>query len=147
MKPKGGAEVMDRAQRDAIMAAVGARVKSFEAAERARDPEQLLGHYASAPEFHFYHDGRRANYDVMAAGVRKALPGVRSLEVAYSDLQVSVLSAEYALVSATFRRDLVIDSTGAAIHHEGGVSWLWHNIDGTWLIVHGHISHPLEAVK
>jgi ketosteroid isomerase-like protein len=146
-RPEGGAAVMENAQQEAISAAVRARVKSFEAAERARDPEQLLAHYASAPEFHFYHDGRRANYDVMAAGVRKALPGVRSLEVVYGDLEVSVLAADCALVSATFRRDMVINSTGAAIHHEGAVSWVWRNIGGKWLIIHGHISHPLEAAK
>ena len=144
---EGGAEVMESPQREAIMAAVDARVRSFEAAERARDSEQLLAHYASGLEFHFYHDGRRANYDVIAAGVRKALPGVRSLEVVYSDVEVTVLSAEYALVSATFRRNLVIDSTGATVHHEGGVSWIWRSMDGKWLIVHGHISHPLEPAK
>ncbi len=138
---------MESAQREAIMAAVAARVRSFEAAECARDPEQLVAHYASGPEFHFYHDGRRANYEVMAAGVHKALPAVRSLEVVYNDIEVSVLSAEYALVSGTFRRDLIINSTGAAVHHEGGVSWIWRNIDGKWLIVHGHISHPLEVAK
>jgi ketosteroid isomerase-like protein len=146
-RPEGGAAVMEKAQQEAISAAVNARVRSFEAAERARDPEQLLAYYVSVPEFHFYHDGRRANYDVMAAGVRKALPAVRSLEVVYGDLQVSVLAADCALVSATFRRDLVINSSGAAIHQEGGVSWVWRNIGGKWLIVHGHISHPLEAAK
>jgi ketosteroid isomerase-like protein len=83
----------------------------------------------------------------MAAGVRKALPGVRSLEVVYADLQVSVLSVDCALVSATFRRDIVINSTGATVHQEGGVSWVWRNSGGNWLIVHGHISHPLEAAK
>jgi ketosteroid isomerase-like protein len=144
---EGGATAMENAQQETIVAAVTARVRSFEAAERARDPEQLLAHYAPGPEFHFYHDGRRANYDVMAAGVRKALPGVRSLEVVYGDLQVSVLSADCALVSATFRRDIVINSTGATIHQEGGVSWVWRNIGGNWLIIHGHISHPLEAAK
>jgi ketosteroid isomerase-like protein len=138
---------MESAEREAITAAVVARVRSFEAAERARDPERLIAHYASGPGFHFYHDGRRANYDVLAAGVRRALPGVRSLEVAYGDVEVSVLDAEYALVSATFRRDMVIDGTGANVHHEGGVSWLWRRIDGQWLIVHGHISHPLKAAK
>lgn len=138
---------MESAQREAIIMAVGARVRSFEAAERARDPERLIAHYASVPEFHFYHDGRRAAYDVMAAGVRRALPGVRSLEVTYGDVEVSVLSAEYALVSATFRRELVIDSTGAAIQQQGGVSWLWRSIDRQWLIVHGHISHPMEGAK
>jgi hypothetical protein len=99
------------------------------------------------PEFHFYHDGRRATYDAMAAGVRKALPGVRSLEVSYGDVEVSVLNTEYALASATFRREMVISSTGATIQQQGGVSWLWRNIDGQWVIVHGHISHPLEPAK
>ena len=138
---------MENAQREAIVAAVEVRVRSFEAAERARDPERLIGHFASVPEFHFYHDGRRATYPMMTAGVRSALPAVRSLEVTYGDVHVSVLTAEYALVSATFRRETVIDGTGAASQSQGGVSWLWRNADGQWLIVHGHISHPLEAAK
>jgi ketosteroid isomerase-like protein len=138
---------MDETQRAAIVTAVEARVRSFEAGERARDPERLIAHFASVPEFHFYHDGRRATYDLMVAGVRGSLPAVRSLEVAYGDVQVSVLSAECALVSATFRREVVIASTEAASHSQGAVSWLWRNIDGQWLIVHGHISHPLDAGK
>jgi ketosteroid isomerase-like protein len=138
---------MEITQREAIVAAVEARVRSFEAAERARDPERLIAHFSSVPEFHFYHDGRRAPYAVMEAGVRKALPAVRSLEVVYSDVQVSVVSAEYALVSATFRREMVIDGTGAVSQNQGAVSWLWRSIDGEWLIVHGHISHPLDAGK
>jgi hypothetical protein len=138
---------MESAEREAIASAVSARARSFEAAERARDPEQLLAHYAAVPEFHFYHDGRRVNYDVMAAGIRKALPGVRSLDIVYSDVHISVLGAEYALVSATFCRDLVVNDSAAAIHQEGGVSWVWRNINGKWLILHGHISHPLQAAK
>jgi ketosteroid isomerase-like protein len=144
---EGGAAVMETAERDAIVAAVEARVRSFEAAERARDPERLIAHFASVPEFHFYHDGRRATYPMMTAGVRGALPAVRSLEVTYGDLQVSVLSAEHALVSGTFRREMVIEATGAASQSNGGVSWLWRKMEGQWLIVHGHISHPLEPAK
>jgi ketosteroid isomerase-like protein len=83
--------------------------------------------------------------EIVAAGVRSSLPGVRSLEVVYGDVQVLALSAEYALASASFRREMVIDSTGAASKSQGAVSWLWRNIDGQWLIVHGHISHPLDA--
>jgi ketosteroid isomerase-like protein len=137
---------MESTEREVITAAVTARVRSFEAAERARDPEQLVAHYASVPEFHFYHDGRRASYDLMVAGVRKALPAVRSLDVTYADVEVSALGPEYALVSATFRRVIGLDG-GASIQQLGGVSWLWRKIDGQWLIVHGHISHPLEAAK
>jgi ketosteroid isomerase-like protein len=138
---------MDNPQRDPIVAAVEARVRSFEAAERARDPELLIAHFASLPDFHFYHDGRLATHAAMAAGVRGALPRVRSLSVEYGDVQVLVLSAEYALVSATFRREMAIDDTGASTKSEGAVSWLWRSIDGQWFMVHGHISHPLGPAK
>ena len=54
-----------------------------------------------------------------------------------------MLSAEYALLSATFRREMVIASTAATNLSEGAVSYLWRSIDGQWLIVYGHISHPV----
>ncbi|AMY08470.1 hypothetical protein LuPra_01670 [Luteitalea pratensis] len=129
------------------MAAVSARVRSFEAAECARDADGLVAHYATVPEFYFYHDGRRATHDLMAAGVRKALPAVRSLDVTYADLEVSPLGSEYALASATFKRDIVMEGTGTTIRQQGGVSWLWRKIGAQWLIVQGHISHPLEPAK
>jgi hypothetical protein len=43
---EGGAGAMDSTERETIIAAVTARVRSFEAAERARDAEQLIAHYA-----------------------------------------------------------------------------------------------------
>ena len=143
----GDTGAMENSRRDAIAAVLEARMRSFESAERSRDPERLLAHYASVPDFLIYHDGRRGTYDAMAAGVRGGLPALWSLEVTYGDLQVSLLSAESALVSATFRREMVVESTGAASLSEGAVSWLWRNIDGQWLIVFGHISHPLGVGK
>ena len=144
---QGGPGAMDNAQREAIVAAVRARMQSFEAAERSRDPERLLAHNAPAPDFQIYHDGRPGTYAALQAGVRGGLPALRSLDVTYSDLQISVLSAEYALLSATFHREMVVASSGAANVSEGAVSYLWRSIDGQWLIVYGHISHPLNAVK
>lgn len=138
---------MDTAEREAIIVAVTAHVRSFEAAERARDAEGLVAHYASVPEFYFYHDGRRATYDVMAAGVRKALPAVRSLDVTYADVEVSALGPEYALASATFNREIVMEGAGATVRQQGGVSWLWRKTGAQWVIVQGHISHPLAAAK
>lgn len=144
---KGEAGQMDSAERDAIIAAVTARIRSFEGVERARDAEGLVAHYASGPQFYFYHDGRRATYDVMAAGVRKALPAVRSLNVTYANVEVSALSPDHALASATFNRELVMEGTGATVRQQGGVSWLWRKVGSQWLIAQGHISHPLEAAK
>ena len=140
---QGGPGVMDNARREAIVAAVQARMRSFEAAERARDPERLLAHNAPAADFQIYHDGRPGTYAALQAGVRGGFSALRSLDVTYSDVQISVLSAEYALLSATFRRETVVASSGAANVSEGAVSYLWRNIDGQWLIVYGHISHPL----
>ena len=141
--PEGGAGDMNAAEQQAVTA----RIRSFEAAERARDAEALVAHYASVPEFYFYHDGRRATYDVMVAGVRKALPAVQSLDVAYADVEVSVLSAEHAVASATFRRQIVMGGTGATVQQQGAVSWLWRKLGAQWQIVQGHISHPLESPK
>ena len=135
------------AEQEAIKVVVTARVQSFEAAERARDAEGLVAHYASVPEFHFYHDGRRATYDVMAEGVRKAFPAVRSLNVTYADVEVLGLDSEYAIASATFNREIVMEGTGATVRQQGAVSWLWRKMGAQWLIVQGHISHPLDAAK
>ena len=68
-------------EQEGIESAVTARVRSFEAAECARNAAGLVAHHASVPEFYFYHDGRRATREVMSAGIRKALPAVRSLNV------------------------------------------------------------------
>jgi ketosteroid isomerase-like protein len=135
---------MDNAQREAIVSAVRARMQSFEAAERARDAERLLAHNAAPPDFQIYHDGRPSTHAALQAGVRGGLPALRSLDVTYGDVQISVLSTEYALLSATFRREVVIAASGASSLSEGAVSYLWRSIDGQWLIVHGHISHPLS---
>ena len=83
----------------------------------------------------------------MSAGIRKALPAVRSLNVTYADVEVSALGSEDAMASATFTREIVMEGTGATVRQQGAVSWLWRKVSGQWLIVHGHISHPLEAVK
>ena len=144
---EGDAVQMDTAEQEAIVASVTARVRSFQAAERARDAEGLVAHYASGPGFYFYHDGRRATYDVMVAGVRKGLPALRSLNVTYADVEVSALGSEYALGSATFNREIVMEGTGATVRQQGAVSWLWRKTGAQWLIVQGHISHPLEAAK
>lgn len=138
---------MNTAEQKTVSAAVTARVRSFEAAERVRDAEAIVDHYASLPEFYFYHDGRRATYDVMVAGVHKALPAVQSLDVTYTDVEVLALGAESALASATFQRVIVMGPSGATVRQQGAVSWLWRKVGAQWLIVLGHISHPLEPSK
>jgi ketosteroid isomerase-like protein len=83
----------------------------------------------------------------MVAGVRKALPAVQSLNVTYADVEVLAAGGEHAFASATFQREIVMSGTGATVRHQGAVSWLWRKVGAQWLIVQGHISHPLEPPK
>ena len=137
---RGGSIVMEDRQRDTIVAAIEERIRSFESAERDLDPERALAHFASVPEFHVYNDGRLLAYDEVAAAMRGGFPKVRSMETPFSNLRVSALSSEYALVTATLRRT-VIDSTGTVSRTQGAATWLWRKIDGQWLIVYGQLDH------
>ncbi len=136
---------MANSQRDAIISAVGARMKTFEAAERDVDAEQTIAIFADLPEFHAYNDGRRVSYPEMAAAVRGGFPRLRSIKMEYDHLHVSVLNADHALVSATFRRESVLESTGMVNRSKGAVTWLWRNIEGQWLIIYGQLDHRADG--
>ena len=137
---------MENAQREAIGAAVEARMRSAEAAERLADGEEMLAHFASGPDVYFYNDGQRWTYAALAAALRSS--GFRSfkgsIEPGFGNLRVWVVGVEYALVTATFRRT-VTDSSGAVTRSQGELSWLWRNIDGQWLIVYGQTDHRPDS--
>jgi hypothetical protein len=78
-------------------------MQSFEEAERARDTDALIAHFAAIPEFHIYSDGNRLSYDEMTSDIRKTFPTLRSIEGGFVDLNVIVLAADAALVAGTFR--------------------------------------------
>lgn len=139
-----GPEVVDDARAAAIVAAVEARMRSFEAAERARDAERLVAHFANVPEFHVYNDGQRVSYAEMAASIRGTFPGLRSIEGGFGDVHVAVCGPDHALVSATFR-ETVTDGSGAVARRRGAASWLWREIDGEWRIVYGHVDHRPDS--
>jgi uncharacterized protein (TIGR02246 family) len=136
---------MDDPQREAIVAAVAARMRSFEAAERDRDAERALAHFAAVPDFHVYNDGRLVTYDQVAAAVRGGFPRLRSMETPFDNLHVFVLSPEHVVVTATFRRT-VTDGAGTVTRSYGAATWLWRNIDGQWLIVYGQLDHRPDAM-
>lgn len=136
---------MEDSQREAIISAVEARMQTFEAVERDIDPEQTIAILADLPEFHAYNDGRRVSYPEMVAAVRGGFPRLRSIKMEYDNLHVAVLNADHALVSATFRRESVLESTGMVNRSKGAVTWLWRNIEGQWLIVYGQLDHRADA--
>ena len=49
---------MDDTQRQRVTAAVEDAIRSFEQAERARDAEALIAHFAPVADFHIYSDQR-----------------------------------------------------------------------------------------
>ena len=131
---------MDDIERQQIVAAVEARMRSFEDAQRARDAEGLLAHFAPSAEFHLYNDGQRLPYEVMAAGVRQAFPSLRSIEGGFEGLTVLVLAPDAALATAAFR-EAVTDASGETARRRGAASWLWRRQGGEWRIVYGHVDH------
>jgi ketosteroid isomerase-like protein len=122
------------------IAAVESRMRSFEAAERSRDPEALIAHFAPVPEFVIYNDGEPVTYQEMTVAVRATLPSLRSIEGGFQDLRVVPLGPDHALAHATFR-ETVVPGAGDAVRSRGAASWLWRRIDGAWRIVYGQVDH------
>jgi ketosteroid isomerase-like protein len=127
-------------QRESTVAAVEARMRSFEAAERDLDAERALAHFAPVPEFHVYNDGRLVTYDQVVAGVRGGFPRVRAMETPFTNVRALVLNPEHVLVSASLRRT-VTDSAGIVTRSHGAATWLWRRIDAQWFIVYGQLDH------
>jgi ketosteroid isomerase-like protein len=131
---------MDDTQRQQVTAAVEAAMHSFEQAERARDAQSLIAHFAPVPEFHIYSDGTRLSYDEMTAYIRQTFPTLRAIEGGFVDLKVIVLAPDAALAAGTFREGTT-DASGNTTRVRGAASWLWRQINGRWLIVYGHADH------
>jgi uncharacterized protein (TIGR02246 family) len=135
--------VIDDAQRDDVVVAIQAAMKSFEEAQRARDAERLIAHFAPVRDFHVYNDGSRVSYDAMSAAVRATFPTLQSIEGGFQDVRVIVLAPDAGLATATFR-ETVTDRAGSATSAHGAASWLWRSIDGRWCITYGHVDHYPE---
>jgi ketosteroid isomerase-like protein len=120
---------------------------SLEAAERALDANTLLEHFVSAPDFYMFNDDQRLTYEVMATGVRNTFPTLRAIEGGFSDLHVTVLASDAALVAARFQ-ETVTDRSGHADTQHGAATWLWRNVGGNWRIAYGHVAHyPGESPR
>jgi ketosteroid isomerase-like protein len=135
---------MDDTQRQRISAAVEGALQSFEQAERGRDAEALIAHFASVPEFHIYSDGNRLSYDEMVTYIRETFPTLLSIDGGFVDVKVWVLAPDAALVTGTFR-EATTDASGSTTRVRGSASWLWRQIAGRWLVVYGQADHYPDA--
>ncbi len=131
---------MDDMQRQRVTAAVEDAMNSFEQAERERNAEALIAHFAPVPEFHIYSDGNRLSHDAMTAYIRETFPTLRSIDGGFVDLKIWVLAPDAALATGTFR-EATTDASGNTTRVRGSASWLWRQINGRWLIVFGQADH------
>jgi ketosteroid isomerase-like protein len=115
-------------------------MRSFEAAERALDAEQLVGHFAIGRDFYIYNDGERLTYETMTTAIRNMFPTLRSIEGGFLDLHVMALAPDAALATARFQ-ETVTDGSGSQATQHGAASWLWRQAGGQWRIAYGHVDH------
>jgi uncharacterized protein (TIGR02246 family) len=136
---------MDEHTRTHVHDIVMGRMASFEAAERALDAEALLSHFSAAGDFSMHNDGQRIGLDAVASNVRSGFPTLRALDGGFSGVEVHVLAADAALVTALFQ-EAVTMADGTVVRQRGAATWLWRQRDGEWFIVYGHVDHyPGEA--
>lgn len=135
-----GLTPMDESHHAQVVQAIGQRMRSFEAAERALDAETLVGHFATGPDFYIYNDGQRLTYEIMTKAVRGTFPTLRSITGGFIDLHVMALAPDVALATARFQ-ETVTDRTGSQTIQHGAVSWLWRQAGGEWRIAYGHVDH------
>jgi ketosteroid isomerase-like protein len=137
---------MDDALRVQVATEVEGAMRSFEQAERARDAETLIAHFAAIPAFHMYSDGTRLSFDQMTGYVRETFPKLRSLEGGFIDLNVIALAPDAALAAGTFRESTT-DVSGNTTRVHGAATWLWRKINGRWLIVYGQADHYPDTTE
>jgi ketosteroid isomerase-like protein len=134
--PVGG--VLTDADRATIEADVRAVVDRFADAERARDADAVAAFLD--PSFYMYGDGVRADYDDVVDQIRTSLPTLQTFDTTWSDVEVTVLSEDLALVSMTFRDD-VVDAAGTAVHQWGANTFLWKRMAGAWKLIYVDADH------
>jgi len=126
------------AERRVIAASVDSATRSFQAAERERDADRILGHLA--PNFYMYGDGVRVGYDSTVANIRRTMPTFKVFEPEWSGIEVTVLGRNGAVVSFTFQ-DLIVTETGDTLQFQGPTTLVWQRHGNDWLIAYADADH------
>ena len=84
-----------------------------------------------------------ASWDEYAAGVKKEFGGYKSAKFEVNDDAQIHPAGEYYWGTATVKSDM---TSGTGKREMSTFRWtvLWHKQDGKWLIVHEHVSAPLQ---
>lgn len=127
-------------QREAVVASVDSAMHAFEAAERSRSAETLVGMLAPLPTFHVWNDGRRVDYQTLVDGVLAGFRSLRRVEGGFDSIEVTVLGRTAAVASSPFH-EVVTDTSGSVSLISGVATWIWQKRGVRWQIVGGHVEH------
>lgn len=129
-------------ERSRIESSVRAAVDGFQDAERRRDPDAILAFIE--PEFYMYVDGARVDYETVAAQIRSTMPSLQRFETTWSDVEVTALARDHALVSLVFR-DAVTDATGVTTRLKGPTTFVWRLRDDGWRLIYADADHYTDV--
>lgn len=125
-------------ERAAIASEVDSATRAFETAQRDRNAERMLAHFA--PDFSMRVDGVRMGYDSVAASIRSSVPELAYLEPGFSDITVGVLNRDAAFASFVFR-DSAVTRAGDIRVSVGPTTLIWQRREGRWLMVFADADH------
>jgi ketosteroid isomerase-like protein len=108
------------------------------------DPTNVAKYYATGP--HTFFDiapVKYANWDEYEKGVKGVLAGYKSAKFTVNDDADVHPHGDMVWATATLKEEM---TTKAGKVEMGVFRWtvIWENIDGKWLIVHEHVSAPLQ---
>jgi uncharacterized protein (TIGR02246 family) len=130
---------MTDAQRAAVADTVRRQTDAFIAAFNHMDPNEFIAQMAINESF--AESGRLyPSRDSVSGTVRTFVAGIRSLEVGWDQVQVTVLAPDAAVVTGTFHENFV-DKAGKTTKLHGAWSGVYQRRDGKWGIVQAHESY------
>lgn len=108
------------------------------------DPANVATYYATGPHTFFdiaplqYH-----SWDEYEVGVKKVMAGYKSATFTVNDDAAVHSHGDLVWGTATVKEEMT--TTGGKVEM-GNFRWtvIWENQDGKWLIVHEHVSAPLQ---
>lgn len=108
------------------------------------DPSHVAQFYASGP--HVFFDIaplKYASWTEYEAGVKDVLAGFKTAKLTVNDDAEVHRHGDLVWGTATVKEDAVMKS---GKHEMGNFRWtvIWENQGGKWLIIHEHISEPLQ---
>jgi hypothetical protein len=106
-------------------------------------PNAWLSYFERSPHFFMASEGALAfpNNDSADTFVHGLSTWVRSIELSWSDLRIDPLTADIAVMAASFH-EVLTDTSGHKISEEGYFTAIAEQTSGRWLLRNAHWSIP-----